>query len=268
MKSFSLPRPLADALSVLRPSPWAARRAAGALAAAVVAAGLAAALSLWWLPAVAAAVAAATAALSLALVGPLRLATRPPMAPPAAELPPGAVLHAVDPATGLATQPHFLEMFDREWARARRYGVGAALAIIELDAGPMPASESGGANHDAALAALAREVRASLRAADFAGRHGAASLMVFLAHADAIGAVDALERIRDHLEQLRLAVAGSSSPLTISAGVALLRPSHLDAYVLMADAEAALRAAQAEGGNCVRAAPGTISPGARAARSR
>lgn len=274
MKSPSLPPGAFDgsALQRLRRATAlgvgpATRRWAGLVAAGAGAGLLAAALSEWLAPWGAAALAAVVAGVGLARATLLRTwrAALPPAAPADASRSRRA---DIDPLTGLATQERFLEMFDREWARSRRYGVGAALAVIELDDLPARDVQAPADARDAALAALAREVQASLRAADFAGRHGPRSLRVFLAHADAIGAVDALERLRDHLERLPIRVAGRAQGFTVSAGVALLRPSHLDAYALLADAEAALRAAQAEGGNCVRAAPGSLSPGARAARSR
>ena len=249
-------------------------RGAGLAAGVAAAASLAWGLTSWLSPQVSAALAAGAA--SLAVLGPwgTRAMRRPrqpaPVPPPVAAPEPGpsTLPPDLDPVTGLATQERFLEMFDREWARSRRYGVGAALAVIELDRMPLLEQSSGESTLEAALVALARELRASLRAGDFTGRHGPSSLIVFLAHADPIGAVDAVERIRDHLEQLEVRADGRVLRLTASAGVAMLRPSHLDAYTLIADAEAALLAAQADGGNCVRAAPVALNPGARAARSR
>lgn len=253
-------------------------RGAGLAAGVAAAASLAWGLASWLSPQVSAALSAG--AVSLAVLGPwgMRAMRRPPqpapaplplpVAAPEPEPGPSTLPPDLDPVTGLATQERFLEMFDREWARSRRYGVGAALAVIELDRMPLLEQSSGESTLEAALVALARELRASLRAGDFTGRHGPSSLIVFLAHADPIGAVDAVERIRDHLEQLEVRADGRVLRLTASAGVAMLRPSHLDAYTLIADAEAALQAAQADGGNCVRAAPVALSPGARAARSR
>ena len=43
--------------------------------------------------------------------------------------------------------------------------------------------------------------------------------------------------------------------LTVSVGVAHLRPAHLNLQALMDDAEDALAAARQASGNCVRAAP-------------
>ena len=43
--------------------------------------------------------------------------------------------------------------------------------------------------------------------------------------------------------------------MTVSVGVAGLRPAHQNLTALVADAEAAAQAARQAGGNCVRAAP-------------
>ena len=85
-------------------------------------------------------------------------------------------------------------------------------------------------------------------------------MAVFLAHADATGALDVAERIRERAEQLEVpppAAAGGAAPLrvTVSAGVAHLRPAHLHLQALVDDVEDAVAAARQAGGNCVRAAP-------------
>ena len=81
---------------------------------------------------------------------------------------------------------------------------------------------------------------------------------LFLAHADATGALDVAERIRERTEQMELAYPHPTpSPLrvTVSVGVAHLRPAHLNLQALIDDAEDAVAAARGAGGNCVRAAP-------------
>ncbi len=48
---------------------------------------------------------------------------------------------------------------------------------------------------------------------------------------------------------------GQRLRVTVSTGVAHLRPAHLSLQALVEDAQDALAAARAAGGNCVRAAP-------------
>ena len=86
-------------------------------------------------------------------------------------------------------------------------------------------------------------------------RFSASQMAVFLAPADATGALDVAERIRERAEQMEVPFQPLQLRLTVSVGVAHLRPAHLNLQSLMDDADDALAAARQAGGNCVRAAP-------------
>ncbi len=165
------------------------------------------------------------------------------------------------------TRPLFLELAGREWARARRYGTGAALLLVDVDRFARLTESRGSEAADAVLAELLRQTAPSLRGADLLTRFGDAQMAVFLAQADATGALDVAERIRERSEQMEVPFEqdGLSRPLrvTVSIGVAHLRPAHLNLQSLVDDAQDAVLAARQAGGNCVRAAPvdlGRLSP--------
>jgi diguanylate cyclase len=209
------------------------------------------ALAFGWLPALAAAFGAAlgVALASLPLVA-VALRAAQPRAVPAAPVGAQAIADA-----GL-TRPQFLELADREWARARRYGSGAAVLPVDLDRSTRLAETHGRDAGDIALAELAAQIQPTLRGADALARFGAAQLAVFLAHADTTGALDVAERIRERAEALELKAAGLPKlRITVSVGSASLRPAHLNLQALIMDAEDAVLAARQAGGNCVRAAP-------------
>ena len=67
------------------------------------------------------------------------------------------------------------------------------------------------------------------------------------------------ERIRDRTEQMEVPLQHEASPrrlrVTVSVGVAQLRPAHMNLQALIDDAQDAVLAARQAGGNCVRAAP-------------
>ncbi|MFO1293633.1 MAG: diguanylate cyclase [Rubrivivax sp.] len=188
-----------------------------------------------------------------------------------AALPIGALLYGLarafergTPAAQAPAEPgpamapsRFMELAEREWARARRYGSGAALLVVEIDRFARLAERHGPAAVEAMRAALARDIAPTLRAADALTEHGEGRLAVFLAHADALGSLDVAERIREHAE--RLAVAPDGETLRVSVGVAHLRPAHLHLQALVEDAGDAVAAARQAGGNCVRAAPVEVS---------
>lgn len=230
--------------------------AAGVPALAIVAAAAALAAVLAWLLAgrtiaapLAAAVAAALAVLPALLVlrahrQALERHGRSQAPAEAGETPPG-----------VAPRERFLEQAEREWARARRYGVGASMLVFEIDRFQRLSEQRGEAVARAALAALAAHTVPTLRGGDSIGCLGPAQLGVWLAQADALGAIDAAERIRDRAETLEIGGPGQALRLTISVGVAALRPAHGNLTALVDDADAALQAARLAGGNCVRAAP-------------
>jgi diguanylate cyclase (GGDEF)-like protein len=221
-------------------------------AAAAAAAGLAVLLaegfelSAPWSAAVAAALALLAACIpGLAIVG--RMAPAAPAHP--------AQAMALDRQAGAVPRALFLELADREWARARRYGSGAALLLVEVDRYARLCEIHGAAAGEAVLAELARQTAPTLRGADALARFGPSQLAVFLAQADPTGALDVAERIRERAEALNFAHAPADLRLTVSLGVAQLRPAHLNLQALLNDGEDAVLAARQAGGNCVRAAP-------------
>lgn len=165
------------------------------------------------------------------------------------------ILGAVDPVTGAATRPQFMLLAEREFARSRRYGCGAAVLLVDIDRFRRLVEGREESAGDAVLREIARSTLGTLRGADALSRFGAAQLAVFLAQADPLGALDVAERIRERIEHLEVLWRDQRMRLTVSVGVAMMRPAHLSLQAVLDDAEAALGAARHAGGNCVRAAP-------------
>jgi diguanylate cyclase (GGDEF)-like protein len=226
-----------------------------ALVALLLASASAWALALWlgvgapWLSALAAGVGVVVAALPLAwLMSRLARASTPEPARTGSG--------AASAAAGIS-RPLFMDLAAREWARARRYGSGAALLLVDVDRYARLCEIRGLAAGDVVLAELLRQTAPTLRTADVLTRFADGQMAVFLAQADATGALDVAERIRERTEQFELPQQGPGAPLklTVSVGVAHLRPAHLNLQALIDDAAEAVTAARHAGGNCVRAAP-------------
>lgn len=149
----------------------------------------------------------------------------------------------------------FMDLAEREWARARRYGSGAALLLVDVDRWHRLVESRGAEAGHAVLSELLRQTAPTLRVADVLTRFGDSQMAVFLAQADAMGALDVAERIRDRAEQMELPFHPERLRLTVSVGVAALRPAHLSLQAVIDDAQEAVHAARQAGGNCVRAAP-------------
>lgn len=179
-----------------------------------------------------------------------------------------ALPQPLSPRPVAMTRDAFVQLIEREWSRARRYGSSAALLLVGVDRfGPLADRHGAGAG-EAVLTALLHDIAPTLRGADALSHWGEGQLAVFLAQADVLGSLDVAERIREHAE--RLEVHWPSAPplrITASLGVAQLRPAHLHVRALVADLDNALATARLAGGNCVRAAPQPAdplpSPGAR-----
>lgn len=158
-----------------------------------------------------------------------------------------------------AGKPLFLELAGREWSRARRYGNGAALLLVDVDRFARMVESRGAVATDAVLTEMLRQTAPTLRGADLLTRFSDAQMAVFLAQADATGALDVAERIRERTEQMEVCVQHEANPrrlrVTVSVGVAQLRPVHLNLQALIDDAQDAVLAARQSGGNCVRASP-------------
>jgi len=220
---------------------------------AVLAAGIAWSLAAWmgWAAGLAAPVAAVLAVLlgvwPMALLA-LKVAPRLPMARDAAQ--------DFDASTGATTRVLFMDLAEREWSRARRYGTGATLLLVDLDRSARLTELHGPGVVDMLLRDLARQTSTTLRGADALARFNGTQLAIFLVQSDATGALDVAERIRERAERLELPpLATAGQRATVSVGVAQLRAAHLNLQALVIDAQDATVAARQAGGNCVRAAP-------------
>ncbi len=212
-----------------------------------------------WMVGLASAVGVVCTALpfGMAMLGLARKAAapRPLSAAPSAEVSAAAPGLRVMSQGPVLSREHFTDMVAREWARARRYGTGAALLLVEIDRYPRLVDALGSPAGEKVLADLISATAPTLRGADALSRYEAGQVAVFLAHADATGALDVAERIRERAEQMDVAVPPRRVRFTVAVGVAHLRPAHLHLQALVDDVTEALAVARAVGGNCVRAAP-------------
>lgn len=165
------------------------------------------------------------------------------------------VLATRDELTGVHNRRQFLVLADREWARCRRYDTGAAVLMIDVDLFKRVNDLHGHLAGDLMLREIARVAGETLRQPDLFGRFGGEEFVVFLPHADALGALDAAERIRECVAALTLEWREQVVRTTVSIGVATLDNSHDTFAALIQDADQALYAAKEAGRNCVRSLP-------------
>lgn len=162
------------------------------------------------------------------------------------------VLATRDELTGVYNRRQFLVLADREWARCRRYDMGAAMLMLDVDHFKRVNDLHGHLAGDLMLREIARAAVETLRHADCLGRFGGEEFIVFLPHTDTLGALDVAERIRERVAAIKLEWRGQQVSTTVSLGVAALGISHDTVGALIADADRALYSAKDAGRNCVR----------------
>jgi diguanylate cyclase len=166
-----------------------------------------------------------------------------------------AVLATQDDLTGVYNRRYFVGLVQREWARAHRYSTDAALLLIDVDHFKRVNDAHGHLCGDELLRQIARAAGESLRQADVLARFGGEEFIVFLPQTDPLGALDVAERIRERVQALSPLWHGVAIKVTVSVGVAPLRPDLLSLDWTIHEADTALYAAKAAGRNCVRTVP-------------
>ena len=134
--------------------------------------------------------------------------------------------------------------------------LGLALLMFDLDHFKRVNDSFGHETGDLVLQAFCRRAEAQLRPDDLFGRLGGEEFAALLRVQDVAQAQEVAERIRLALAQAPVEAAGRSVPVTVSVGVALLRPG-ADAGTAAGPfevADRALYAAKAGGRNRVEIA--------------
>jgi diguanylate cyclase (GGDEF)-like protein len=163
-------------------------------------------------------------------------------------------LSRVDHLTGLANRRAIEDSTRLEHSRARRQDQTLAFFIIDLDQLKAINDQKGHRDGDAAIRAVALAMTSSARAADICARWGGDEFAILATATDA-------EQSRSLAERIRAEVQASSAGVTVSIGVAVLRPrasaETIESMIMRADG--ALYRAKSAGRNRVEV---DMSPGA------
>lgn len=156
-----------------------------------------------------------------------------------------------DSLTGLFNRGYITELAVREIARARRHERPLAIAMLDIDHFKRINDTFGHDTGDIALRAFAGACRAQLREIDHLGRIGGEEFVCLLPETAASEALACVERVRAGIEALALDTPKGQLRFTVSVGVAVLRPEHVNWESLLGDADAALYEAKCTGRNRV-----------------
>ena len=153
----------------------------------------------------------------------------------------------LDLQTGLISHDRFLTRLRDELQRSRRTGSPATVALLRIE---IP--EHAPRRDDLRVQAV-EVLRRALRQIDLLARFDRETMSVLLADTEERGAIATLERLRHAVAE---ALQGSATRPRTTAGVVQYRPGrHTGADEVIAEVEAALYAALAEGGDCTTTAP-------------
>lgn len=162
-----------------------------------------------------------------------------------------------DALTGLANRRHFLELADRETARAARHDAPMSVFIIDIDNLKEVNDAQGHAAGDAVLAAFARQCVDALRETDVVARFGGDEFVVLLPDTDTTVAREVAERVRAHCNEA-LMLTHVTIRYTCCLGVASREGLEDSLDEMLARADRALYLAKTSGRNRVEYATRAI----------
>ncbi len=156
-------------------------------------------------------------------------------------------LATIDPLTSLLNRRAFLERARAEIARMRRYRRPVSAVVIDADHFKRVNDRYGHLVGDEVLMGIARRVTAALRLSDVVARYGGEEMCALLPETDAAEAALVAERIRAAVGTDAVRTASGLLRVTVSVGVATMRPSDNAIDDLLRRADDALYAAKRSG---------------------
>jgi diguanylate cyclase len=162
-------------------------------------------------------------------------------------------LAELDELTGSYNRRCIMRMLDEEIARAARSGAPCSIALIDLDWFKRINDAFGHPTGDEVLRTFSITMFANIRSVDHFGRYGGEEFLLVLPDMGTDNAVRALDRLRAIIAELDWSAFSPDMSVTISAGVATLKPEETpDSFLARADR--ALYAAKARGRNRIASA--------------
>jgi diguanylate cyclase (GGDEF)-like protein len=162
-------------------------------------------------------------------------------------------LAELDELTGSFNRRCIMRMLDDEMARAHRSKTPCSIALIDLDWFKRINDAYGHPTGDEVLRTFAITVFANIRNIDRFGRYGGEEFLLVLPDTPGDGAARILDRLRAIIAGLDWSAFSTGMQVTISAGVATLRPDETE-DTFLARADNALYAAKARGRNRIASA--------------
>jgi diguanylate cyclase len=162
-------------------------------------------------------------------------------------------LAELDELTGSFNRRCIMRMLDDEIARAQRSKTRCSVALIDLDWFKRVNDAYGHPTGDEVLRTFAITVFANIRHIDRFGRYGGEEFLLVLPDTPDGAAARMVDRLRAIVAELDWSAFSPGMRITISAGLATLRPDE-SPDALLARADSALYSAKARGRNRIASA--------------
>lgn len=158
-------------------------------------------------------------------------------------------LRQKDLVTELFNRQHTIARIESAAATAASGAIDQSLIVIEPDNFKQVLDGVGLGNVDVLLGDMAGLLRRHVGEADIAGRIGEHTFAVLLAKRNLDDTRQFADKLRKAFDERIFEIGKQSISLTVSVGGALIGEKNANAQTLLAQAQGALRSAQAEGGN-------------------
>jgi len=132
-------------------------------------------------------------------------------------------LAQTDPLTALPNRRYFIELLEREFARARRYHRPLTLLYLDLDEFKELNDRHGHLFGDEILRGASRSLKAVLRSTDLLARIGGDEFAVLLPETNLAGAQNVASKLRRALMAFGKQISPMIPPLTFCGGISHLR---------------------------------------------
>ena len=159
---------------------------------------------------------------------------------------------AHDALTDLYSYRALQDRLGEEVARANRTGSTLAMLFLDLDGFKEANDHYGHQAGNDVLRSVADSIRETIRSTDVAARFGGDEFVVLLVNAELEGVERVADEIRDRISRIALPAPNGTVGVTVSVGIAYhigARDTVLAADDLLAEADAAVYIAKAQGGN-------------------
>jgi diguanylate cyclase (GGDEF)-like protein len=158
-------------------------------------------------------------------------------------------LATTDEGTGIFNRRHFFQLAEQEFSRTRRYKHPLSAIIVDVDEFKAFNDHYGHIVGDQVLRQVAQALKNNLREGDILGRYGGEEFSILLPSTEIESARKVAERLCEQVAAAGVRTEKEMLSVTVSIGVAELKPEMSNLLALVEIADQAMYAAKEEGGN-------------------